>query len=162
MSRPVLPRSARGSGAPVARRRRGGLAAAVAALALVATGPPPPDRLELDGGGTLVVREVEPHRGLPHTFYDQALASLPRLYPEHVLLAARRRGSVGGVAYALVCYREAPDAERVVIQASAVHKDRAWSLDAVVPPPYGSALLQVVEEIAKLPSRMEEGRPADR
>jgi len=161
VSQPAYPRSTRMAGGGTARRV-GALGAALAALAGIAAGPPPPVRIGLDGGGTLVVREVEPHRGLPHAFYDQALASLPRLHPEHVLLAARRRGTVAGVAYALVCYREAPDAERVVIQASAVHGDRAWSLDAVVPPPYGSALLQVVEEIAKLPSRAEKGRPADR
>lgn len=108
--------------------------------------------IRLESGSTLTVADVQHSRILPHAFHDQALSSLPRLFPGHVLLASRRSGVLGEVAYALVCYKESPASERVVIQVNAVHRDRAWSLDAIAPASYGDTLVQVLEQVGKLPS----------
>ncbi len=107
--------------------------------------------IELDGGGTLIVSDTAFSRILPHAFHDQAIASLPHLFPEHVLLTSRRSGVLGEVVYALICFRESPVSDRVVIQAVAVHRDRAWRLETEAPPRYGDTLLQVLEQIGKLP-----------
>ncbi len=77
---------------------------------------------------------------------------MPHLFPKHVLLAGRRSGVLGEVVYALLCYRETPSSEQVIIQAVAVFKDRAWTLNAISPLAYGDTLLQVLEHIGKLPS----------
>jgi hypothetical protein len=114
--------------------------------------------IKLDSGTVLTIRSTAPSRLLPHAFYDQALASLPHVFPQHVLLAARRSGHLGEVVYALVCFRETPSSDRVLIQAVALHGDRAWTLDAIAPPSYGDTLVQVLEQIARLPSHPDAKR----
>jgi hypothetical protein len=117
--------------------------------------------IKLQNGSTLSVTPAEYSRILPHAFYDQALASLKSLFPKHVLLAARRAGVIGEVQYALVCFKETPSSERVVIEASAVHRDHAWNLEAIAPPAFGDTLVQVLEQIALLPStRSAQRKPA--
>jgi hypothetical protein len=77
--------------------------------------------------------EAQPlSRGLPQSFYDQALASIAALYPGHELLLGRRAGMLGQMEYALVVYRETPQADSVHIEASAVNRSsaRAWSVEA--------------------------------
>jgi len=108
--------------------------------------------IKLDSGATLTVSDTQYSRTLPHVFYDQATSSLPHLFPQHVLLASRRFGVLGEVVYALVCFKEAPSSERVVIQAVAVRGDRAWNLEAIAPSTYGDTLVQVLEQMGKLPS----------
>lgn len=108
--------------------------------------------IKLESGTTLTVNETEYSRILPHAFYDQATASLPHLFPEHVLLAGRRSGRLGEVSYALICFKEARASDRVVIQAIAVHGGRAWRLEAIAPSSYGDTLVQVLEQIGKLRS----------
>jgi hypothetical protein len=108
--------------------------------------------IKLESGSTLVVTDTQYSRTLPHLFHDQAASSLPHLFPNHVLLASRRSGVIGEVTYALVCFKETQSTERVVIQAVAVHKDRAWSLEAIASSSYGDTLVQVLEQIGKLPS----------
>ena len=108
--------------------------------------------ISLTSGGTLTITNTAYSRALPHAFYDQAMSSLPHLYPRHELLASRRAGALGEVIYALVCYKETPSSEHAVIQAVAVFKDRAWSLHAISPTAYGDTLMEVLEYIGKLPS----------
>jgi len=108
--------------------------------------------IPLESGSILRISDAEVSRVLPHAFYDQAMASLPQLYPKHVLLAARRSGRLGDVRYALVCYKETPASERVIIQAMAVHEGQAWSLEAIASVLYENTLIEVLEQIARLPS----------
>lgn len=111
------------------------------------------DKITLEGGSTLSFTEISYNRTLPHSFYDQAMASLPRLYPEHELLAGRRLGRLGDVAYSLICYRESPSSNKVVIQAVAVHIERAWNFEAVTDTTsYPRTLLWTLERISRLPS----------
>lgn len=109
--------------------------------------------IELKSGSTLTIRDTEYSRALPHVFHDQGMSSLPRLFPEHVLLASRRFGVLGEASYALLCFKENPSSERVIIQAVAVYRDRAWTLEAVASSSYGDTLVQVLEAIAQLPSK---------
>jgi hypothetical protein len=108
--------------------------------------------ITLISGGTLTITATAYNRTLPHGFYDQAMSSLPRLHPGHQLLASRRTGFLGEVVYALVCYRETPSSEHVVIQAVALFENRAWNLNAISPPSYGDTLVELLEHIGKLPS----------
>jgi hypothetical protein len=108
--------------------------------------------IRLDNGTILTVTEIEAHRFLPHAFYDQAVASLARLYPDHVMLAQERTGRIGEVNYALVCYRIDRLSEHAVIQALAVREKRAWRLEADTPLPHGDGLEQVLEQIGRLPA----------
>jgi hypothetical protein len=101
-------------------RRPVGSAALVLVALLLCYAPTQADEITLDTGATLTITATRYNRRLPHSFYDQAMASLPRLYPEHDLLAGRRFGRLGGVVYSLVCYSESPSGEKVVIEASAV------------------------------------------
>lgn len=130
-----------------------GLSCLVFSLLLVLSAAAPAgENFTLDNGDTLTVTEIRSNRTLPHSFYDQAMASLPQLYPHHRLLAGRRAGEVGDVAYSLICYRESPSNAKVVIQAVAVHGKRAWNIEAVTDTTlYPGALLQVIERISKLP-----------
>jgi hypothetical protein len=115
--------------------------------------------IKLESGATLTINEIAYSRILPHAFYDQAISSLPHLFPSHVLLTGRRFGSLGDVAYSLVCFKETPLSERVVMQAAAVHRGRAWSLETVAPLSYADTLVQVLEQIGKLPSNPDVQRP---
>jgi hypothetical protein len=108
--------------------------------------------IRLESGSTLSVSSTAYSRVLPHAFHDQAIASLPQIFPKHVLLASRRSGVFGEVFYALVCFKETQASEPVIIQAVAVHRDQAWTLDAIAPPSFGDTLMQVLEQIGKLPA----------
>jgi hypothetical protein len=109
--------------------------------------------IQLNDGSALTITETRYNRMLPHSFYDQAMASLPQLYPEHELLAGRRSGRVGGVIYSLICYRKSPSSDRVIIQAVAVHNRQAWNIETLTnTTSYPGVLLQVLERINGLPS----------
>jgi hypothetical protein len=108
--------------------------------------------IRLDSGATLTVSDAQYSRTLPHAFHDQATSSLPHVFPQHVLLASRRSGVLGDVIYALVCFKETRSSERVVIQAVAVRGDRAWNLEAIAPLRYGDTLVQVLEQMQRLPA----------
>ena len=117
------------------------------------------EEISLEGGSTLRVTEIAFHRFLPHSFYDQAMSSLPKLFPAHELLASRRTGAIGEVIYALVCYKETQSSPQVVSQAIAVHGNRAWDIDTTAAPSYGDTLVQVIEQIGALPSNYGVQRP---
>ena len=107
--------------------------------------------VELESGNTLTISHAEFSRFLPHAFYDQAMSSLPHVYPKHVVLVSRRTGELGEVRYALVCFKESPASERVAIQAVAVHGRQAWRLETSAPLAYEATLVEVLEQISKLP-----------
>jgi len=120
------------------------------ATLLVLGAPAAAKDLVLEGGGTLTVRPTPFSRILPHAFHDQAMESLPLVFPEHVLHASRRSGQVGEVLYALVCFQETKASARVTIQAVAVHGESAWRVDGSAPGSCSDAVLRALEEVAKL------------
>ncbi|NJD24061.1 MAG: hypothetical protein FIB06_01500 [Betaproteobacteria bacterium] len=115
--------------------------------------------IELASGGNLTITDTGYNPALPQAFHDQALASLPHLFPSHVLLASRRSGTLGEVEYALVCYMEIPASEQAILQGVAVHANRAWHVRAVAPTSaFGATLILVLEQIESLSSRPDAQR----
>ena len=69
-------------------------------------------------------------RGVPYVYVDQGLASLPHVYPKHVLLVQRRDSELGAVRYSLLVYRRDDSKPDVTIEGEAVHNRQAWSFSA--------------------------------
>jgi hypothetical protein len=110
-------------------------------------------RITLDGGITLNVSKFISNRWLPHSFYDQAMTSLPALYPDYVIYAKRRQGRMGQIMYSLICYKETRKSTQVIISGTAVSGTDAWSFQTSVPEKsFGTALLTVMEAVTKLPT----------
>ena len=72
-------------------------------------------------------------RNLPHAYYDQAMNSLPELYPQHELTASRRLSRLGTVTYSLVVYKKKPSAHLVQIEGAAERYPNAWRFRAACP-----------------------------
>jgi hypothetical protein len=112
-------------------------------------------RVLLENGLALHVKQILPSRILPHAFYDQALASIPGVYPNSQIIAKRRVGYLGKHTrslYSIVCYKESKDLEEVTISGVVIFENKAWSFDAkVVESSFVDALLLVLEFVAALP-----------
>lgn len=118
-------------------------------------------QVTLQEGIVLKVKRHGSNRALPHAFYDQATASIPALYPEHVFLAKRRRGRLGEIEYSIICYKETGKLSEVVITGVAVATDSAWSFETHVPEAsFGDRLLVVLEAVEELPSNQSFQPPA--
>jgi hypothetical protein len=110
-------------------------------------------RITLDGGITLNVSKFISNRSLPHAFYDQAMSSIPLLYPDYMIYAKRRQGKLGKLDYSLICYKQTRKSAQVTISGAAVSGTDAWSFETTVPESsFGDALLRVIEAITKLPA----------
>jgi len=96
-----------------------------------------------------------PSRILPHAFYDQAIASIPVIYPNSQIIAKRRVGYLGkntSSLYSMVCYKESKDLSEVTIRGVVTNKKKAWSFDVkIVESSFVDTLLLVLEIIADLP-----------
>lgn len=112
-------------------------------------------KLPLDNGYILQVTEISPSRVLPYAFYDQAMESIPGIYPNAVILAARRIGSFAGNShplYSLIAYKESMNLKDVIISGVVTGRDRAWSFNIkVTESSYANTLLLILEKIADLP-----------
>lgn len=98
-----------------------------------------------------VFKTTQYFRGIPYGFVDQGLASLPHVYPRHVLLAQRRNSDLGAVSYSLLVYRQDASKSDVTIEGRAVHNMQAWSFRAdctVENLPDG--IVTTLEHVAKL------------
>ena len=78
-------------------------------------------------------KPIAANRSLPSAYVDQALQSLPQLYPAHVLLAHRRHSETGPVSYSLIVYGKDDAVDEVTIEGVAVHEQRAWEFRATCP-----------------------------
>ena len=110
----------------------------------------------LDTGARLEIKEILFSRILPTAYYDQAMASIPAIYPESVIVANRRFGRFGKTAaasYSMICYKKSADADEVTISGVVVRNGNAWSFDTKVNSSlFTDTLIQVLETIADLPS----------
>ncbi len=113
-------------------------------------------KVPLENGQELRIKHIPPSRILPHAYYDQALASIPGVYPNSQIIAKRRVGYLGkdsAILYSLVCYKESKDLEEVTISGVVVNQNKAWSFDAkVVESSFVDTLVLVLEVLADLPS----------
>lgn len=111
----------------------------------------PATELQLANGTVLTIREIASHRGVPFSYYDQAMESIPRLYPHYVLILTRRIGNLGGAEYSLVCYKETPTRERVRISGAVRRALRAWSFSGEVPvAAFDESLVLALEAVSNL------------
>jgi hypothetical protein len=130
----------------IARFFSGGMSFLIAAFAFAT------DDANLPSGGDLAIKEIRYNKGLPHAFFDQAMNSLPHLYPDHELLLGVRTAVLGEVEYALICLRETPSSHHVVIEAVAALKGRAWRYKEITPASCEEALAKILGHIGNLPS----------
>lgn len=94
-------------------------------------------------------REAGPYgRTVPHVFYDQAITSVPLLYPDAVIVEARRSDRVGNVDYSLVAFKSSASSGTIEIDglAGSASNGRAWSFRSVVSEANWSGLLSCVVE----------------
>jgi hypothetical protein len=112
-------------------------------------------KLPLDNGYILHITEISPSRVLPYAFYDQAMESIPSIYPNSVIVAERRIGSFAGNShplYSLIAYKKSMDLKNVTISGVVTGMDRAWSFNIkVTESSYANTLLLILEKIANLP-----------
>lgn len=113
------------------------------------------EKFELDNGYILYVTETTYSRNMPYVFYDQAINSIPGIYPNSTIVAERRLGIIGGnsdVLYSLVGYKERKNNKEVTISGIATNKDRAWSFTIMAADTsLTQTLLLVLENLSNLP-----------
>jgi hypothetical protein len=105
----------------------------------------------LDAGVTMRVSPLRFNRWLPHAYYDQAITSLPAIHKELTVIASRRLGYVGNVAYSLIVYRLGAEPKQIVLNGAVQYNDKAWRIEvACVDGQYGDVMMQVLEAISQL------------
>ena len=114
-------------------------------------------KFPLETGVELHIKEIPFSRILPTAYYDQAMASVPAVYPGSEIVAKRRFGRFGSdltASYSMVCYRESSEIEQVTISGVITINGRAWSFDALVENAlFADTLILVLETLAALPSQ---------
>lgn len=96
-------------------------------------------------------RSVQYSRILPHTFIDQAKASIPKLYPNYEILFEQRSSMLADAAYSLIVYKEDQGIDIVHIEGAVVKYPKAWLFSLISPK--GKVIEGVVstmEQIASL------------
>jgi hypothetical protein len=103
----------------------------------------------------LQIKEMRFSRILPHAYYDQAIASIPGVYPNSQIIAKRRLGYLGKitpVVYSIVCYKKSRELKEITISGVVTGKNKAWSFDATVDElAFADTLIRVMEIIAEVP-----------
>ena len=112
-------------------------------------------QVRLENGQELRIEHMSPSRILPHAYYDQAMASIPGVYPNSQIIAKRRLGYLGknlSTLYSMVSYKASKDLAEVTISGVVVNKNKAWSVDAKVDESaFVDTLALVLETLADLP-----------
>jgi hypothetical protein len=107
-------------------------------------------------GAKLHIKKILFSRILPTAYYDQAMASIPGVYPKSEIVAARRFGRFGNspaASYSMVCYKQSADVDEVTISGVVVSDGKAWSFDTKVNSSlFIDTLIHVLEAVADLPS----------
>jgi len=114
-------------------------------------------KVPLETGVDLCIKEIPFSRILPTAYYDQAIASIPAVYPGSAIVARGRFGRLGPAltaSYSLVCYKESPEIDQVTISGIVTINRKAWSFDALVEGSlFADTLILVLETLAALPSK---------
>jgi len=108
-------------------------------------------------GVELHIKEIPFSRILPTAYYDQAIASIPAVYPGSEIVAKRRLGRFGPdltASYSMVCYKESSEIDQVTISGVVIIDMKAWSFNALVESSlFADTLILVLETLAALPSK---------
>ena len=111
----------------------------------------------LETGVELHIKKIPFSRILPTAYYDQAMASIPGVYPGSEIVAKRRYGRFGtdlAASYSMVCYKESSQIDQVTISGVITIDGKAWSFDALVEGSlFADTLILVLETLAALPSK---------
>ncbi len=109
----------------------------------------------LENGVALHIKEIAFSRILPHAYYDQAISSIPGVYPDSQIIAKRRLGYLTknpAAVYSMVCYKKSKDQTEVTVSGVVTSKNKAWSFDAEVDESaFADTLMLVMEMIADVP-----------
>ena len=109
----------------------------------------------LENGYELHIKEIQYSRILPHAYYDQAISSIPGVYPDSQIIGKRRLGRFrkdSSSFYSLVCYKKLKDQVEVTISGVVTSKSNSWSFDAMVAETdFIDTLLLVLETISEFP-----------
>ena len=105
----------------------------------------------------LQIKEIPFSRILPTAYYDQAMSSIPAVYPGSEIVAKRRFGRFGPdltASYSMVCYKKSSQIDQVTISGVITINGKAWSFDALVEGSFfADTLILVLETLAALPSK---------
>ena len=111
--------------------------------------------VSLENGVELHIKQIQFSRILPHAYYDQAISSIPGVYPKSQIIAKRRLGYLTknpSAVYSMVCYKKSKDQKEVTISGVVTSKNKAWSFDAGVDEiAFADTLIRVMEIIADVP-----------
>ena len=109
----------------------------------------------LENGVELHIKQIQFSRILPHAYYDQAISSIPGVYPESQIIAKRRLGYLTknpSAVYSVVCYKKSKNQKEVTISGVVTSKNKAWSFDARADESaFADTLIRVMEMIADVP-----------
>ena len=113
--------------------------------------------IPLETGIELHIKKIPPSRILPTAYYDQAMASIPAVYPGSEIIAKRRFGRFGPdltASYSMVCYKKSSEIDQVTISGVLTSKGKAWSFDALVEGSlFADTLILVLETLAAFSSK---------
>lgn len=113
--------------------------------------------LRLENGHDLIIVQIQPSRNLPHGFYDQAMLSIPAVYPNARIVAKRRIGFLSknpSSLYSLVCYQKSSDSSKMTISGVVIKNNRAWSFAAnVAESAFADTLILIMEVLMELPTK---------
>lgn len=113
------------------------------------------NEIRLENNSKLIIKQIQPSRILPHAYHDQAISSIPGVYPNSEIITTRRLGYLGrekALLYSLVCYKEFKDIHIITISGVLVHKNQAWSFDIKAnESEFIDTLMLVYEQLSKLP-----------
>tara|TARA_B100000586_G_scaffold202269_1_gene150256 strand:+ start:184 stop:657 length:474 start_codon:yes stop_codon:yes gene_type:complete len=102
--------------------------------------------IELASGTNLSLEEIQNNRGLPHSYFDQGIDSIPLIHPHHRILVKRRYGRLGQTSYSLIVFLESSTADEVDISGVAVASHKAWVYHTKTDLVSMTATLQLVNE----------------
>ena len=109
----------------------------------------------LENGVALHIKEIAFSRILPHAYYDQAMSSIPGVYPDYQIIAKRRLGNLTknpSAVYSMVCYKKSKNQKEVTISGVVTSENKAWSFDTGVDEiAFADTLIRVMEIIAEVP-----------
>ena len=107
-------------------KKRGNMKSKLIALVLVMTllkGVPDSYAAECH----LTFRTIRYNPTMPYSHVDQALESIPVIFPKHKILLQRRMSTVGAIDYAIIIFQEDANTNIVTIEGAAVRRPDAWT-----------------------------------
>jgi hypothetical protein len=113
-------------------------------------------KIPLETGVELRIEEILNSRILPHAYYDQAMSSIPGVYPESEIIAKRRVFQLGRRDSAsfnsIICYKKDSNKAKVTITGVSTSRGKAWQFDTEIKESlFTETLISVIAELSKIP-----------